>query len=209
MNKVFWGMLVVSSAVIVYSANAQLLSRSEMRPPPIGFIAGTVTDSITGDPIESALVRVFGGFEWDYDSTDAMGHYIILWLQLGFYDIEASKSGYITQVQPDIEVTPEDTIWVDFQLVPEGPFPCPYVPGDANGDGIFNGLDVTYSVQYLKGGGQPPPNICLCLPNGNLFAAADANGNCVFNGLDITYMVNYLKGIGPAPQGCPDCPPGR
>jgi len=84
---------------------------------------------------------------------------------------------------------------------------CSYVMGDANGNGAFNGLDVGYSVNYLKGLGPVPPNNCDCPPHGVLLVAADANGNCAFNGLDVTYSVNYLKGLGPAPQGCNDCEP--
>jgi hypothetical protein len=84
---------------------------------------------------------------------------------------------------------------------------CEYTPGDANGNGAFNGLDVTYSVNYLKGIGPIPPDNCDCPPHGILLAAADANGNCAFNGLDVTYSVNYLKGLGGPPQACDDCEP--
>jgi hypothetical protein len=86
---------------------------------------------------------------------------------------------------------------------------CEYLPGDANGNSEYNGIDVTFSVSYLKGFGNPPPNACECDPNGMLFAAADANGNCQFNGIDVTYSVTYLKGVGQPPQGCPDCLPAR
>jgi len=84
---------------------------------------------------------------------------------------------------------------------------CVYVPGDANGSDVTNGLDVTYMVNWLKGGPNAPPDICDCPPNGVIYAAADANGSCVFNGLDVTYLVNYLKGGPNAPRGCTDCPP--
>ena len=84
---------------------------------------------------------------------------------------------------------------------------CQYIAGDANGNGAFNGIDVSYCVSYLKGSGDAPPNACDCPPHGLLYAAADANGNCQFNGIDVTYCVAYLKGIGPAPQSCADCPP--
>jgi len=84
---------------------------------------------------------------------------------------------------------------------------CIYIPGDANGNGEFNGIDVSFSVNYLKGGGLPPPDTCDCLDHGVIYSAADANGNCLFNGVDVTYSVNYLKGVGASPQGCPDCPP--
>jgi hypothetical protein len=65
----------------------------------------------------------------------------------------------------------------------------PYLPGDANGSGDVNGVDVSFLVNYLKGFGLPP----------DPFLAADANGNCQVNGVDVVYLVNYLKGIGPAP----------
>jgi hypothetical protein len=84
-----------------------------------------------------------------------------------------------------------------------------FIPGDANGDFWFNGLDVVFSVNYFKGQGPAPVNACYCPYLGFLYPAADANGNCDFNAVDITYSVNYLKGIGSAPHGCPDCLPQR
>ncbi len=83
---------------------------------------------------------------------------------------------------------------------------CVYIPGDANGNGAFNGLDVTYSVNYFKGGAAPPFN-CECTPGHTWFVAGDVNNSCSFNGLDVTYMVNYFKG-GAAVIPCADCPPG-
>jgi hypothetical protein len=84
-------------------------------------------------------------------------------------------------------------------------FSCPIYPGDANGNGIFNGIDIVYAVNYLKGTGPYPPNICTCGTFGNIFAAADGNGDCTFNGLDVTYNINYLKGSGSAPAVCAGC----
>jgi hypothetical protein len=86
-------------------------------------------------------------------------------------------------------------------------FGCFYVSGDANGNGVYNGIDVIYMVNYLKGIGPAPGNSCLCLNHGMIYAAADANGDCHFNGIDVIYAVNYLKDIGPGPTACPDCPP--
>jgi hypothetical protein len=83
-----------------------------------------------------------------------------------------------------------------------------FIPGDSNNDGVFNGLDIVYSINYLKGFGPPPPLRRFdCLPNpAGLYAAADANASCSFNGLDITYCVNYFKGFGQTPMLCPGCP---
>jgi hypothetical protein len=58
-----------------------------------------------------------------------------------------------------------------------------FIPGDANGNGQLNGLDVIYLVNYLKGG--PPP-----MP----YLAGDANGSCNVNGIDVTYLVTFFKG---------------
>jgi len=96
-------------------------------------------------------------------------------------------------------------------ITPAGPGPhniivsgCNYVTGDANNNSVFNGIDVTYSVTYFKGGANPPYS-CDC--NGSAwYVAGDVNGNCAFNGIDVTYMVSYFKG-GPAPIPCPACPP--
>jgi len=89
---------------------------------------------------------------------------------------------------------------------PPAPPTCEYVVGDVNNSGIFNGIDVTYSVGYFKGGPVPPYS-CECTPGNIWFVAGDVNGNCTFNGIDVTYMVTYFKG-GPLPIPCPDCPPG-
>jgi hypothetical protein len=73
--------------------------------------------------------------------------------------------------------------------IPEGPgFMTILVPGDANSNGAANGLDVTFLVNYFKGGQAP-----------DLILAGDANGNCHTNGVDVVYLVNYLKGVGVAP----------
>jgi hypothetical protein len=82
----------------------------------------------------------------------------------------------------------------------------PFIPSDANGDSVFNGLDVNYCVNYFCGRAPHPPLILDCGQYGSVFAAADANGNCIFNAMDVTYGVNFLKSRGPAPQRCPSCP---
>jgi subtilisin family serine protease len=72
-----------------------------------------------------------------------------------------------------------------------------FIPGDANGSGNVNGIDVVYLVSYLKGG-PPPPDPIL---------RADANGSCTVNGIDVVYLVSYLKG-GPPPFAGDCAPPG-
>ncbi|UCE66254.1 MAG: class II glutamine amidotransferase [Candidatus Zixiibacteriota bacterium] len=82
-----------------------------------------------------------------------------------------------------------------------------YIAGDSNGDLKFSELDITYSVNYLKGIGPAPFDTVYCSPYGMLMAAADANGSCAFNGLDVIFSVCYFRGIGRYPTPCPECPP--
>jgi hypothetical protein len=79
---------------------------------------------------------------------------------------------------------------------------CPYVPGDVNGNGQFNGMDVTYAVVFFKGGHVPPIQCNMCPQPIPFYAAGDFNGNCVFNGVDITYIMH-----GGQVRYCPSCPP--
>jgi hypothetical protein len=85
---------------------------------------------------------------------------------------------------------------------------CGYVTGDVNDNGSYNGLDITYAVNYFKGGNPPVYNDCDCPVGGFWYVAGDVNASCSFNGLDVTYGVTYFKG-GDPPQPCPDCPPAQ
>jgi hypothetical protein len=103
---------------------------------------------------------------------------------------------------------PPDGATIDFAFCLHGTGGgCSYTIGDANGNNVFNGLDVTYSVGYFKGG-PPPPYSCDCPPHGVFYVSGDVNGSCSYNGLDVTFMVAYFKG-GPVPNPCADCPPAR
>jgi hypothetical protein len=63
--------------------------------------------------------------------------------------------------------------------------------GDANGDGIINGADVVYMINYLFRNGDPP----------NPMQAGDCNCDGSVGGGDVVYLINYLFRDGP-PPGC-------
>jgi len=105
--------------------------------------------------------------------------------------IEATRPNFYTFV---------DSVFVDTYCEPA-------VAGDANGNGVCNGLDVTFLQYYFQGSGPHPPDSCMC-GDTFLYHAADANGNCTLNGVDIVYLVSYFKG-GSAPRFCPTCPTSR
>lgn len=93
---------------------------------------------------------------------------------------------------------------------PSPPSSCIYIPGDINGNGAANGIDIVFAVNYFKGGPNPPPIDCHpdCPTTPNPFyAAGDVNGNCAFNGIDITFFVRYLRDQAPSLLYCADCLP--
>jgi hypothetical protein len=109
----------------------------------------------------------------------------------------------ITSNDPD---TPAGTVPVNLTIIASGP-QCDYVVGDANSSGGYDGLDITFSVNYFKGGTAPPYS-CECTPGNSWHVSGDVNGSCTYNGLDVTYGVAYFKG-GPGPVPCADCPPAE
>ena len=173
------------------------------KPPPVGDISGIVTEIDSLTPIADAAIIATDNYGFSYyGSTDSNGFYLLQWLQLGLYDVEASKDGYQTQTQEDIEVLMDQVTVVDFRLH----HACDYIVGDVNNSGMLNGIDIVYAVNYFKGF-SPPPYSCFC--DGHIwYVAGDVNGDCLFNGLDIGYIIIFLKGGSP-PIPCPACPPGR
>jgi predicted glutamine amidotransferase len=165
-----------------------------------GFLGGSVTDSLNAPfptvEIEILVAEIF-------DTSGMGGEFLIDYLVPGIYDIKFSHDGYLDTIAQAVEIAANETTLLSIAMRAG----CNYIPGDANGSGVFNGIDVTYSVSYLKGMSPPPVDICPCPYHGLLYAAADANGDCLFNGLDVVYSVNYLKTGRRRPIGCPDCPP--
>ena len=70
---------------------------------------------------------------------------------------------------------------------------CCVLRGDINHDGSIDITDLTFFVDYMFGGGPPPP----CLEE------ADLNNDGTIDITDLTYLVDYMFGGGPAPVRCP------
>ncbi|MFN8189629.1 MAG: M36 family metallopeptidase [Nocardioidaceae bacterium] len=82
---------------------------------PRTSISGTVTDSITGQPVAGAVVQVAGFGDQFTDVTDADGNYEIDGLYAGTYaKVVVSGAGYIPVDQP---VTTNGSPTVDYELV--------------------------------------------------------------------------------------------
>jgi len=85
---------------------------------------------------------------------------------------------------------------------------CDFVPGDINGDSIAISSDITYGVNYFRGG-PPPPDSCRLGDGTWLYVAGDVNGSCTFIGSDITFLVGYFRGINISLQWCDQLPPAN
>jgi L-ascorbate metabolism protein UlaG (beta-lactamase superfamily) len=87
-----------------------------------GSISGQVTDEETGLPIIMARLRAIGLDNWCYGEawSDTGGHYAILSLCPGIYQVIASKEGYAPEAYPDsvIVLAGENTPDIDFALSP-------------------------------------------------------------------------------------------
>jgi hypothetical protein len=172
------------------------------------------------DPYQNSMLGIFNFFvtEFAYDgqsliystyiggSVNDFGYGIAVDDSGNAYAAGPSSSSDFPMVNPyQLDQPGRDAVVFKFARVAQG---YDYVPGDINGNGIPNGIDVVYGVNYLKGGPAPPVS-CDCPPHGALYAAGDVNGNCAFNGIDITFFVRYLKLQVPSLLYCQDCPPAR
>lgn len=119
------------------------------------------------------------------------------------YNINGTAGQPITGTSSSAGYIIESGFWVGAGGVSGG---CDYVVGDANGSNNYNGLDVTYGVNFFKYGA-PAPQCPECQPCNGWYYCGDVNASCNYNGLDVTYSVNYFKYGSPAPAPCGDCPP--
>jgi len=86
-----------------------------------GILDGTVTELLTGNPIEGALVTITDGTNTYTANTDFMGMYSVSVYE-GTYDIRVSADGYITEDALAVALPYNTTVTNDFQL-DEFPYP--------------------------------------------------------------------------------------
>ncbi|HET8662828.1 MAG TPA: carboxypeptidase regulatory-like domain-containing protein [Nocardioides sp.] len=87
---------------------------SSLTTGPHGTVAGTVTDSSTGDPIAGATVSTSDGHS---ATTDSSGSYSLS-LPVGTYDVTASAFGYADQTVSGVVVDEGQTVTEPFALDP-------------------------------------------------------------------------------------------
>ena len=82
----------------------------------VGKIAGRVIDAETNDAL--IAVDVFIEVLRAGGATDVGGHYFILNIPPGTYDVEASMIGYQAEIRQDVQVFADRTTYLDFRLNP-------------------------------------------------------------------------------------------
>jgi hypothetical protein len=181
-----------------------LLTSRHVYAQETGCLTGIVADTL-GNPAAGVTVTALKNPHARVDTTDEFGRYFIDMLSAGIWKVNFRKRLFGIQPVQFASIVPPETTVFDFQLLPG----CDYLVGDVNGNGAVNGVDVFYSIAYLRGGNPPardcnPPCAHLSEP---FFAAGDVNGDCAFNGVDVTFYIAFMKGIQPAWLRCPSCPP--
>jgi hypothetical protein len=83
-----------------------------------------------------------------------------------------------------------------FWQVFEGAVVCDCEPGNCDGLGALNMLDILYLIAYLYKSGPAPTPYTLC--------SGDPDESCTSNMLDILYLIAYLYKGGPMPSTCED-----
>lgn len=86
----------------------------QLHQPLVGNVSGTVTDSVTGQPLYASVEALNSGVEPVY--TDSLTGYYSINVYQGTYTMRVSSNGYRTVASDSVVVT--ESITEDFQLVP-------------------------------------------------------------------------------------------
>jgi len=108
---------------------------------PRGEIAGTVTDSVTGDPLAYATVTAGIGST----RADASGNYVIT-LPVGNHDVSATKYGWVSNIPITVTVIEDQTVAGDVALDGATPVAVSGHVADAGGAGFSLYAKVSVSV---------------------------------------------------------------
>jgi hypothetical protein len=112
-------------------------------------------------------------------------------------DIGEFTEGDYVWIGGDIDSSCESTCMAACLTVDSIKNCCDCLPGDCNGDGVYNIFDVTCHIIYLYSGSSIPPQPYeLC--------SGDGNGDCVLNIFDDTYLIAFLYLGGLPPVSCED-----
>lgn len=165
--------LILSSEINSGSNGEGLLLVLEPDYIPASFLQGIISDSLNGDPIDDALVRLL-----TYDvlstSSNIAGSYFIGIDEPNTYNVEYSKPGYFTDTL-QITLTSGDIVTQNVKLLPKNSF--------------------SKTGQVLNSSGQGIPNSNVLLISSFFTDTVLTDGNGEFT-LDTLYQANYTFYVG-------------
>ncbi len=135
------------------------------------FELNSYTITVTANPIEGGTI--IGAGTYNHGATAIL----MAASNIGYTFINWTKNGAVVSTIP----TYSFTVTEDVDLVANFETEVG-LPGDANGDGMVNALDIVIIVNYIFGG----------TPDEFVFDNADINGDGVVNALDLVAIVNLI-----------------
>ena len=131
------------------------------------FTINTYNVTVVANPVEGGIVTGTGTY--DHGSTCILTAIA----NTGYAFIKWTKDGTVVSTNPtySFTVTEDVDLVANFKL-----------PGDANGDGIVDALDIVVIVNHIFG----------ATPEEFIFDNADVNGDGVVDALDIVIIVNII-----------------
>ncbi len=110
------------------------------------YLEGNVTDNVTTNPINNALVEIVSTTQ--SDNTNTLGDYATGVATGGTFDVTVSKLGYFPQTISGVVLTNGNTTVLDVQLVPQPTFTLTGQVIDQNSNPIPNAQVMISNAQY-------------------------------------------------------------
>lgn len=129
--------------------STQVVTKNLSLQPQPGSISGTITNELTGTPLQSVSVTIFNaGLPVANAKTNGAGVYTVSVLAPGTYSISAKVTNFTTGTESSVVVTSNVTTTVDLQLHPQVGSLTGIVTDAASGEPLTN-ADI--SVEILLG----------------------------------------------------------
>ncbi|HEU4509802.1 MAG TPA: IPT/TIG domain-containing protein [Pyrinomonadaceae bacterium] len=118
----------VTTGAVVVTVNAIASNGVNFAVSTTGSLAGTITQTGNGSPINGALIEVMqGGVVLSSSTSGANGSYTISTLNTGTYDMRVSATGYEAVTQSSIVIGPNLTTTANKSLAVDAPGEITYV----------------------------------------------------------------------------------
>ena len=135
------------------------------------FELNSYTITATANPMESGMVSGVGNYNHGATAT------LTATANTGYTFINWTRDGTVVSTNPTYSFTVTENVDLVANFEAEVG-----LPGDANGDGMVNALDIVIIVNHIFG----------TTPEEFVFDNADLNGDGVINALDLVAIINLI-----------------